>query len=79
MKTIAQQLNFKKFPLKIEDKDGNEIYYENRKGFWYRKEWKNGVCVYSENSDGNIMDIRPKERPCVGKKVTIDGVNYELK
>ncbi len=28
MKTIAQQLNIKDFPFTINDKDGNQIYFE---------------------------------------------------
>jgi hypothetical protein len=29
MKTIAQQLNITDFPFEINDKNGNEIYFEN--------------------------------------------------
>ena len=88
MKTIAEQLNIKEFPFIIKNKNGNEIYYENSKGFWSRREWKDGNTIYYESSNGLIIDNRPKklimdlnidERPCVGKKVTIDGVDYELK
>jgi tartrate dehydratase beta subunit/fumarate hydratase class I family protein len=32
MKTIAEQLNVKEFPLKINDSNGNEIYYEDSDG-----------------------------------------------
>ena len=79
MKTIAKQLKIKEFPFTIKDKDGNKIYYENSNGYWWKAEYKDGKEVYVENSDGTIIDNRPKERPCVGKKVTIDGVEYELK
>lgn len=87
MKTIAEQLNIKEFPFIIKDKDGNVIYHENN-GVWSISEYKDGNRIYYENSYGSIIDNRPKKlimnlntdkRPCVGKKVTIDGVDYELK
>lgn len=64
---------------KKEYKDGNEIYYENSDGYWWKKEYKEGNLIYFEDRIGIIEDYRPKKRPCVGKKVTIDGVDYELK
>jgi hypothetical protein len=64
---------------KKEWKDGNGIYFENSNRFWWKREYENGNEIYHENSHGVIIDNRPKERPCVGKKVTIDGVDYELK
>jgi len=52
-KTIAQQLNIKDFPFIIKDKNGNQTYYENSNGFWYKQEYdSNGNQTYSENSDG---------------------------
>jgi hypothetical protein len=71
--------NSNEYWYKREWKDGNEIYYENSEGYWYKSEYKDGNEIYYEDSDGIIRDNRPKERPCVGKKVTIDGVEYELK
>ncbi len=65
--------------MKKEYKDGLEVYYKSSYGSWWKKEYENGNEIYHENSDGKIIDNRPKERPCVGKKVTIDGVEYELK
>ena len=42
------------FPIAIEDKNGNETYYEDSSGFWYRCEFdKNGNETNFENSDGN--------------------------
>lgn len=64
---------------KREWKDGKVVYYENSNGDWWKREYKDGNEIYFENSNGLIRDNRPKERPCVGKKVTIDGVDYELK
>ena len=51
MKTIAQQLNIKTFPFRIEV-DGNEVYYEDSSGFWWKQEYKDGKRVYLEGSDG---------------------------
>ena len=53
MKTIAQQLNIKYFPFEIKDKNGNEIYYEDSNGDWYKREYdSNGIEIYFENSKG---------------------------
>jgi len=60
-KTIAQQLNVKEFPFKIKDKNGKQIYFENSRGFWEKREFdQNGKQIYYENSDGYIEDNRPK-------------------
>jgi len=53
MKTIAQRLNVTEFPFKIEDKDGKEIYYENSRGYWRRREYdSDGNATYYEESNG---------------------------
>jgi len=52
MKTIAQQLNIKKFPFIIEDSDGQEIYREDSNGFWEKYEYADGNLIYCENSNG---------------------------
>tara|TARA_R110000868_G_scaffold281159_3_gene541530 strand:- start:1846 stop:2229 length:384 start_codon:yes stop_codon:yes gene_type:complete len=53
MKTIAQQLQVKNFPFEINDKNGNQIYYENSKGYWCKREHDaNGNEIYCESSDG---------------------------
>ena len=53
MKTIAQQLNVTEFPFIIRDKNGNQIYFEDSKGYWYKKEYdSNGNEIYHENSNG---------------------------
>jgi hypothetical protein len=52
MKTIAQQLNIKEFPFKIEDKDGNEIYFETLVKSWKRNGYDSeGFPNYVEHSD----------------------------
>ena len=61
MKTIAQQLNVKEFPFEIKDKNGNRIYHEDSFAFWIKREFdENNNRIYYENSDGKIVDNRPK-------------------
>ena len=63
--------------LEIKDKNGNQIYFENSKGFWAKWEYDSqGNKIYFENSDGEIIDRRPK--PCENKVVEIDGIKYKL-
>ena len=53
MKTIAQQLNVKEFPFEIKDANGNQIYYEDSNGFWYKLEFDSkGNQIYCENLHG---------------------------
>ena len=53
MKTIAQQLNVIEFPFEIKDKNGNQIYWENSYGGWYKREYdSNRNPIYYENSNG---------------------------
>jgi hypothetical protein len=53
MKTIAQQLNIKEFPFRINDKNGNLLYAENSNGFWYKYELdENGNLRFFEDSNG---------------------------
>lgn len=50
--TIAQQLKITEFPFSIKDKNGNEIYYENSRGSWIKREYdSNGNRIYFEDSD----------------------------
>jgi len=53
MKTIAQQLNVKDFPISIKDANGNEIYFENPNGFWFKSEYDaDNNEIYYQNSNG---------------------------
>ncbi len=62
IKTIAQQLNVTDFPFVINDKNGNEIYWENSNGDWCRKEYDSyGNETRYENSKGFIEDRGPKD------------------
>ena len=46
--------SFKKFPIELYDGNGNEIYYENSNGDWYRQEYdSNNNEIYYESSSGN--------------------------
>ena len=78
MKTIAKQLKVTEFPFEIHDKNGNQIYYEDSDGDWYKNEFdSDDNVIYFENSKGTIKDNRSK--PHEGKVVEVDGVKYELK
>jgi len=66
------------YPIKLLDKDGNEVYFEDSNGDWYKHEYKDGKMVYFENSNGYIDDRREPvdmtmDEVCklVGKKVRI--------
>jgi hypothetical protein len=56
MKTIAQQIkwDFKtNGDLKIKDKNGKEIYFEDSNGFWIKRGYNSkGKEIYYEHSDG---------------------------
>jgi len=61
MKTIAQQLNVTEFPFEILDKNGGVIYSEDSSGSWSKFEHnEKGDVIYYEDSDGLIIDNRPK-------------------
>jgi hypothetical protein len=80
MKTIAQLINWDfgaNGRLEIKDKKGNRTYFELADGFWARYEYDSqGKQIYFENSEGKIVDNRPK--PSEDKVVEIDGVKYKL-
>ena len=94
MKTIAQQLNIKKFPFSIKDDDGNQIYYENSDGDWYKSEYdSNGKLLYHKtssgywerrewDSNGNEIYYEDSAKGVKvdnrSKVVEIDGVKYKL-
>ena len=56
MKTIAQQINWDfetNGNLRIKDKNGNKIYWENLNGRWKKREYDSqGNEIYYEGSDG---------------------------
>ena len=80
MKTIAQQIkwNFEtNGNLEIKGKNGKQIYFEGSKGYWAKRECDSqGNEIYYENSNGEIVDNRPK--PCENKEIVIEGIKYKL-
>jgi len=59
--TIAKQLKIKEFPFKINDSNGNQIYYEDSKGYWSKRELDSkGKEIYFENSYGIVINNHPK-------------------
>ena len=51
--TIAQQLKVTKFPFVIKNDAGNQIYWEESDGWWYKREIDDkGQEIYFENSYG---------------------------
>ena len=63
--TLGQWLNWNfktNGSLKIKDKNGDDIYHETSKGYWFKSEFdSNGDVIYFENSGGNIVDKRIPE------------------
>ena len=54
------------------DKKGNELTYKDSNGVYTIK----GITVTKEEFENFINN---QNRPCVGKKIIVDGVEYELK
>mgnify|MGYP000541724691 CR=1 FL=1 len=53
MKTIAQQLNAKKFPFFLHNQNGMVIYMETETGFWVKKQYNSqNQLTYLEDSKG---------------------------
>ena len=72
-KTIAQQLNVTDFPFRINNKKGEEIYYEDSDGYWWKREYDlSGSEIYYEDSGGIIIDNRPKD-----DVITLNGIKYK--
>ena len=78
--TIAQQIkwDFKtNGNLEILDKNGKPIYLERSNGTWAKWEYDSrGNVIYFENSDGAIVDNRPKS--CENKEIVIGGEKFKL-
>ena len=73
MKTIAQQLNIKTFPFKIEV-DGKCVYEETSEGDWVKYEYQDGNEVYLENSNGIWRKREYKD----GKQVYYENSNGDI-
>jgi hypothetical protein len=78
--TIAQQIkwNFKtNDELRIKDNNGKLIYWEDSNRVWEKSEYDSkGNKIYFENSDGAIVDNRPKS--CENKEIVIGGEKFKL-
>ena len=78
--TIAQQIKWISRPMvtwKFKGKNGKQIYFEGSKGYWAKRECDSqGNEIYYENSNGEIVDNRPK--PCENKEIVIEGIKYKL-
>ena len=72
------------------DENGNELTYEDSRGYWFKTTYdKYGREDTYENSQGDYRikgsEVTKEEferffklRPCVGKKVVVDGIEYTL-
>ena len=57
--------------------NGKLIYCEDPSGFWNKRKYDSqGNEIYYKNSNGTIIDSRPK--PSEDRVVEIDGVKYKL-
>ena len=66
------------FPIEIYDANGNETYYEDSDGFWYRCERDaNGYETYYETSNG-VQRGTPKSARTYGRVVEVDGIKYTI-
>jgi hypothetical protein len=51
--TIAKQLKVTEYPFTIKDKNGNQLYSEDSKGYWDKREYNNhGKLTHYINSRG---------------------------
>jgi hypothetical protein len=62
--TIARQLKITTFPFDIKNEQGKLIYTELSNGYWCIWEYdQDGNVIYTKDSDGYILDKRPKPEP----------------
>jgi hypothetical protein len=45
------------------DSANNQIYFEKSDGYWSKKEWDATGLIYFEDSNGEVIDNRPKTIP----------------
>ena len=59
MKSIAEIIHHKNFPLTIRDSNGKQLYREFSSGGWYKQEVElDGTEIYYESSTGCVRDDR---------------------
>ena len=61
------------------DSNNNRIYSECSNGYWAKKEWDSTGLIYFEDSNGEIIDNRPKTTPEYTMEELIAKVGYEFK
>ena len=61
------------------DSANNQIYFEKSDGYWAKKEWDSTGLIYFEDSNGEIIDNRPKPTPEYTMEELIAKVGYEFK
>lgn len=80
MATIAQQLKVTEFPFTIYDKKGNEIYFENSKNYWVKREFdQKGNQIYFESSEGIIEDDRNIPEYTMEELTKLVGEEFKIK
>ena len=78
-KTIAQQLNVTEFPFEINDSNDNLIYCEYSSGYWAKFEYdSNDNEIYREDSDGDIVDDRPKLDELIALTTTVSDLHFKV-
>ena len=71
------------YPIKLYDKNSNEIYFEDSTGGWVKREYdENNNRIYYEDSAGYIIDKRPNRFKSM-KELTVkeisDLLGYDIK
>ena len=60
-------INFS-FPITIKDANGNQTYFENSDGYWFKREYDpKGNQTYYENDDGSKKGTPRSVKICEGK------------
>ena len=59
--------------------NNHQIYFEKSDGYWAKKEWDSTGLIYFEDSNGEIIDNRPKTTPEYTMEELIAKVGYEFK
>ena len=87
MKTIAQQLNVTEFPFEIRDKNGNQIYFEDSKGYWYKNEYDSmemkstmkTLLGFGLKENTIPMEIKSTMKPLMGIVIKENSIPMEIK
>lgn len=78
--TLEELTKYMEYPIRLFDKNHNEIYFENDNGFWQRREFdKNNSMIYAEDSFGNITNSRYKQTKELSIKELEEILGYKVK